>query len=228
MVAPTVVPKTYGGLHSPPHTDHNTASITTTNGSLVIIDVMTRYDIGATVRPTISGAAITAVTFVTEQIFAPDVGYRISRFKATGTGGTGVITIAHSDQWTCQWAVTEYTHASGQPVLLQTVFAKDETGSATSLTVNLSALRDADSRSHGTFLIIQTEVISPGSGFTQDGQDNTFDSIMREHGGTATAVNATVSAYAINMYGFADEIGAPTVAGGASVAAVARRRQENN
>lgn len=102
---------------------------------------------------------------------------RVTVFRALNTSGTsGVVTMdfAGDSQTDVCWSLEEWTDADatgtdGSGAIVQSVTAKDETGSATSITATLAAFSSADNSTYGAFGHVAPTngaTASAGSGFT--------------------------------------------------------------
>lgn len=154
-----------------------TASVTPGSNKLELLSVSSRTNITADPnQPTVTGngltwVAINSIVYDTTSASRK----RITLFRAMGASpSTGAITIDFGGQAQTDvvWSLDEASGidtggTNGSAASVQSATAKDETGSATSLTVTLAAFADAGNATFGAICVDNNSAASVGSGFTQ-------------------------------------------------------------
>jgi hypothetical protein len=166
-------------------TSYNTASITPSANKLVLIAVGHQITASApVVTPTVSGCGLTWVEVATKPQSAGSVFRRITVFRAMGASpSTGALTIdfGAQSQLRCGWSVSEFdgvdtsgTNGSGAIVQSASNDVTDS-GSATGVTVTLSAFSSANNATYGALRYgnsSDSASVTEGSGFTRLGLVN--------------------------------------------------------
>lgn len=156
-----------------------TASVSPTANKLQLLAVHSRNFTGsAPPAPTVTGCGLTWVQVATLQHdTGPTSLKRVTLFRAMGASpSTGTLTIdfAGDSQTDVCWSLDEFTGTdtsgtNGSGAIVQTVTAKDETGSATSITATLAAFGSVNNATYGAFAHVAPTngvTASAGSGFT--------------------------------------------------------------
>lgn len=153
--------------------DSVTASITPSANKLILLAFASRAD---AVQPTVSSVTGCSLTWVEIAHIDYDTsGSRRSLFlyRAMGSSpSSGAITITWGGTQTAKtWVVDEVTGmdtsgTDGSGAIVQSATNKDETGSATSLTVTLGAFGSVNNATYGAFGTDGNPLPTAGSGFT--------------------------------------------------------------
>ncbi len=156
-----------------------TASVSPSANKLQLLAVNSRNFTGsAPPAPTVTGCGLTWVQVTNIQYdTGPTSLKRVTLFRAMGaspTTGTLTIDFAGDSQTDVVWSLDEFTGmdtsgTNGSGAIVQSVTAKDETGSATSITATLAAFASASNATYGAFAHVGPTngvTASAGSGFT--------------------------------------------------------------
>lgn len=161
-----------------------TASISPTANALLLLTIDQRTGITADPnQPTVSGNGLTWVavdTIVYDTTTSSRK--RISVFRALGASpSAGAVTIDFGGQANtdAHWSIDQLTGVdtsgtNGSGAIVQVVTAKDETGTAPSLTVTLAAFGHAENATFGAFGVSTNTALAVGSGFTLGGTAQSF------------------------------------------------------
>jgi len=164
------------GISSSTANSYNTASVSPAADTLIIVDVMSYRGLNPNHVPTgITGASLTFAQIGTASL--SDVDRRTTRFWALAgsSPGSGVLTInfgAGNPQVICGWSVNQITGAKLEEPR-QSIAQNNGGVLATSFSIMLAALANAQSLCLGAFSITDNIDIVPGSGFTQLSEDLT-------------------------------------------------------
>lgn len=156
------------------------ASITIHANQLVLLSFVMRNNVGVLpLAPTLGGTL--SATWVQVNATTPVYGGRARVFiyrTMVGANQTGTITVDPAPTETHRsfvWSVSEFSNVdtggtNGSAAVVQSGIAVDDTATATSATINLSAFADPDNRAYGvihTFNIGVAEAITEGTNFTE-------------------------------------------------------------
>lgn len=200
-----------------------TASVTPSANKLQLLAVNSRNFTGsAPPAPTVTGAGLTWVQVANIQYdTGPTSLKRVTLFRAMGaspTTGTLTIDFAGDSQTDVVWSLDEFTGmdtsgTNGSGAIVQTVTAKDETGSATSITATLAAFASASNATYGAFAHVAPtngQTASAGSGFTALASpvDTTIGLIAEFKTTNDTTVDGSISGVSFELGMIAVEIAA--------------------
>lgn len=156
-----------------------TASVSPTANNLILLTVASRTGITANPnQPTATGNGLTWVVVNTVIYDASSSSRRrITVFRALGASpSAGAISISFGGQnqtdigWSVDSFSSDTSGTNGSGAIVQSTTNKDETGTATSLTVTLAAFGNAGNATFGGFGISDSGVTkTAGSGFTKLG-----------------------------------------------------------
>lgn len=161
-----------------------TASVSPTSNALVLLAVDQRTGITADPnQPTATGNGLTwelVGTIVYDTTSSSRK--RVTVLRALGASpSAGAITVDFGGQANTDvhWTVDQFTGVdtggtNGSAAIVQAVTAKDETGSASSLTVTLAAFGSANNATYGGFGVSTNTALAVGSGFTLGGTAQTY------------------------------------------------------
>lgn len=216
-----------GGTDEDGNSSSTTASFTPSANKLQFLTVGSRTGITADPnQPTVTGDGLTWVV-VNSVVYDTTSASRRRQtvFRALGASpSTGSLTIdfGGQNQTDVVWILDEAsgmdtTGTNGSGAVVQSVTNKDETGTATSLTVTLAAFGSADNATYGSFgWDGSTSTGTQGSGFTllktQNDTGTDISSLTEFKNTNDTSVDATFSPAVGVVGGIAIEIKAATVA----------------
>lgn len=200
-----------------------TASVSPSANKLQLLAVNSRNFTGsAPPAPTVTGCGLTWVQVTNIQYdTGPTSLKRVTLFRAMGaspTTGTLSIDFAGDSQTDVCWSLDEFTGmdtsgTNGSGAIVQTVTAKDETGSATSITATLAAFASASNATYGAFAHVAPtngQTASAGSGFTALASpvDTTIGLIAEFKTTNDTTVDGSISGVSYELGMIAVEIAA--------------------
>jgi len=204
--------KTVGGSVSTA-TSYATASVTPSALKLIVLMVYNNVASGTPNTPTVSGNGITWAQWSTG-VFTNGTS-RGSVFTAYSISApsTGVITIdcAGQSQNRCNWSLAEFDGANvlglnGTAGIVQSGIQQG--ASLGSTTVTLGAFTSVNNATYGFCRTNQTSAITPGTGFTELGEDDSTTATQHQFlASNDTTVDWTDGGTA-TMYGIAVEVAA--------------------
>lgn len=206
------------GSSGSPATSAVTASVSPTANRYVFVSVNSRNFTGTPpVVPTISGCGLTwtALDNIQYDTGTPSLkrGSVFMGIAASPTPGTITIDFGSDSQTDICWSVDEWVGAPTGSIAVQTAKAKDESGSALSITATLAAFSNAGNATFGAFFHVAPTngaTASPGSGFTAlaSPTDATIGLITQYKTTNDTTVDGSISGVSYELGMIAVEIAA--------------------
>lgn len=199
-------------------TSFNTASITANANELYLISINSRSFTGALpVVPVVTGGGLgtwTQVNTIQYDTGGPSlkrgsVFYALS--ASPGAGAVVNISFGTDSQTDVVWTIERFTGVDTTTPIVQSVTAKDETGSATSITATLAAFGSVNNATYGAFVnVAPTNGVTPsaGSGFTalNNQSDALINTISQFKSTNDTSVDGTLSGASFELGMIALEI----------------------
>lgn len=169
-------------------TSYNTASISPTNGKLVIVMVHSRDNSTPHSVPTLSGLSMTWTQIVNKTQANGSVGNSVTFFRGVANGNSGAITISYATtQSRIGWGVIELDNVdtggtNGSNAIVQTATSGSNSGSG-SVGPTLGAFSSVDNATMAGFIMNGTNPSwTPEGGYTEifDQTSNSFNRGMVE------------------------------------------------
>jgi len=175
---------------------YTTASITVPAGELILVAV--NSDVNA-VKPTVSGLSATFTEVVSASGGTNNMMVTLFRsLNLSAKSGTLSINFSStSNLSSCGWSVSRYANIEQTGTNGANAIVQSATGSGNgvnNLTVTLGAFSNSSNATYGSVTLNGNGTITPGSGFTELGEDNDTRSIQSQwRNNNDTTVNWTFS-----------------------------------
>jgi hypothetical protein len=169
-------------------TSYDTASISPTTGSVMLVEVASVIGSGTPTIPTLSGLGATWTQIETCYYDQTGTTYRVTAFRGVGGSGSGVITIDFGGvtQAGCGWCVDEVTGADTTNPVVQSAKSSEPGSGGNSITATLASAITSGNRAWFCAAYEVAEASTPESGWTSlggsahSGPQNTFGTMYSD------------------------------------------------